>query len=100
MARTTGIEPVTPGWKPGTLPLRYVRIKWWTLRELNPRPLACRASVLPTELRAQELWWTYGESNPIFWIAKPVCSRYHYRPRNWRCYGESNSAFKLERLAS
>ena len=25
---------------------------WWTWRESNPRPLACKASVLPTELQA------------------------------------------------
>jgi hypothetical protein len=26
--------------------------KWWARRDLNPRPPACKAGALPTELRA------------------------------------------------
>ena len=28
----------------------------WTLRESNPRPLACKASALPTELKARYVY--------------------------------------------
>ncbi len=37
--------------------------KWWALRDLNPRPPACKAGALPTELSAlafrRENLWIY-----------------------------------------
>lgn len=33
------------------VPLGFQRTMWWRRQDSNPRPLACKASALPTELR-------------------------------------------------
>lgn len=52
LARTAGIEPASPEWDPGALPLSYVRENWSAFEESNldlglRRPVLC-----PVELKA------------------------------------------------
>ena len=34
-------------WQGRVLPLYYIRKTWWTVRELNPPGVACKASLYP-----------------------------------------------------
>jgi hypothetical protein len=53
LERVTGIEPASPAWKAGALPLSYTRVsrarvtRWSGRRDLNPRPPAPKAGALP-----------------------------------------------------
>jgi hypothetical protein len=60
LERVTGIEPASPAWKAGALPLSYTRVsrdgaaRWSGRRDLNPRPPAPKAGALP--LRHSPVW--------------------------------------------
>ena len=84
--RTGGIEPPSPDWQPGALPLSYVRWSgwqdsnlrfpgpkpgvmasslhpaWWTGVASNHRPRVLRTRALPAELPVP--WWQGRDSNP------------------------------------
>ena len=55
-----------------------LKIKWWNLRGSNPRPQACKASVLPTELRPHiiALMWLTAHLLITGTFALPIASRH------------------------
>ena len=56
MAERTGLEPATPCVTGRySNQLNYHSASWWAKRGSNPRPSACKADALPTELFAQNV---------------------------------------------
>lgn len=65
VVRQRGIEPLTPPWEGGTLPLRHYR--WCRLRDLNPWPHRCGRCALPAELNL-----LCPNTNPVWFICFSV----------------------------
>lgn len=45
---------------------------WWSRRDLNPQPSACKAGALPVELRPRFFWRSRRDLNPRCRIDSPV----------------------------
>src|SRR5215467_5488004 len=62
MERAAGIEPASPGWKPGTLPLSYARNRYRVTVD-GGRIEATRVNPGAAFRRSSSRWWRVQESN-------------------------------------
>ncbi len=62
MAGEVGLEPTVFRLTADCCTNSATRQKWWTERELNSRPFACKANALPLSYRPRE-WWQREGSN-------------------------------------
>ena len=80
LASRRGLEPLLTGSKPVFLPLEDLEI-WWKLWGLNPRPSACKADALPTELSPHYLWSLMPELNRRSLLGRQMY--FHYTNETW-----------------
>ncbi len=59
--------------------LKFLK-KWWALRDLNPRPPACKAGALPTELSVHPLVGARGFEPPTPGSQNQCANRTALRP--------------------